>query len=592
MASLVAAPIECCHPQEKSKKNIKILVLIIASDNYPVYVELQKVWRSYMHYNPKQVQAYFMKSDPNLPAMSLIADDVIWSKTSETLAPGIINKTIQSMEALLPRIKTEFDYVLRTNLSSFYAFDRLLDFLQNMPAKNVYCGTCYGEVPGGASGSGYILSSDMAELLVQNKSYFYNQLPPDDVLVANFFKSKNIAPIHHERMDLMPLKVWENNKYFIPSGIFQFRVKNEPHLRLTDDVYVHNQLAKKFYQTKMSDQVPKDWQEAFDRAQACGSIGDLPKAIYWYKQSTHLSDSNWQKYIAYYCLAQEIETLSANDIEYDWSQAMNYYLKAYEVGARRAEPLIKIASHYIAQGNNALAFLFAKSALELPYPDEHARFVQKDMYDFTRDEILGRCAWYVQEYEVGQKALRNALKKYPHNGLLARNLMFYLDREFECGTWSIQSVDLHGEQVAQKQQKKWSILLCTTDRTAQLEQILIALKKQIKQHHLEDKIEILLFEDRGECPMGYKRNKLLQASQGEYICFVEIDDIIHDNYIKMMYQKLPVENGASNVSSFINSPEYNSYFMAEGVFNKIPNYVSPVERNKAIKCKFTIAQVQ
>ena len=99
IASFLNTPIECSQPLKKFKKDIKILVLIIASDEYPVYVELQKIWRSYMHYNPKQVEAYFMKADPDLGTMSIIQDDVIWSKTSETLAPGIINKTILSIEA-------------------------------------------------------------------------------------------------------------------------------------------------------------------------------------------------------------------------------------------------------------------------------------------------------------------------------------------------------------------------------------------------------------------------------------------------------------------------------------------------------------
>lgn len=245
-ASFVSTSIECSQSSKKSKEDIKVLVLIIASDDYPVYGELQKIWRSYMHYNPKQIKAYFMKADPNLTTMNLIADDIIWTKTSETLVPGIINKTIQSMEVLLPVIKTEFDYVLRTNLSSFYVFDRLLTFLENMPRENVYCGSPFGYT-NGVSGCGYILSSDMVELLVENKSFFNDQLAPDDILIADFFYSKNIFARYHDRMDLMPMSIWNDNKNFIPLNAFHFRVKNEPSLRLTDDIYVHSQLLKMFY---------------------------------------------------------------------------------------------------------------------------------------------------------------------------------------------------------------------------------------------------------------------------------------------------------------------------------------------------------
>ncbi|MCX6988703.1 MAG: hypothetical protein NTZ52_04285 [Chlamydiae bacterium] len=118
-------------------RNPKVLVLIIASDNFPgvdlvfPYPELKKIWRSYMHTNPN-IEAYFIQGDPNLSSPYEIQGDVIWSKTEENLRPGILNKTLLSIECMLPRIN-EFDYVLRTNLSSFYVFPRLLHFLQTLP---------------------------------------------------------------------------------------------------------------------------------------------------------------------------------------------------------------------------------------------------------------------------------------------------------------------------------------------------------------------------------------------------------------------------------------------------------------------------
>ena len=39
-------------------RDTKVLVLIIASDNQPVYLELQKLWRSYMHQDRKHIEAY------------------------------------------------------------------------------------------------------------------------------------------------------------------------------------------------------------------------------------------------------------------------------------------------------------------------------------------------------------------------------------------------------------------------------------------------------------------------------------------------------------------------------------------------------
>src|SRR6478672_11271514 len=108
--STLSGHLECDRAIQESENKQKILVLIIASDDEPCYIELQRIWRSYMHQDLDHVETYFIKADPSLPFQSVIDGDVIWSQSSETIIPGIINKTIMSMELLLPRIKTEFNY--------------------------------------------------------------------------------------------------------------------------------------------------------------------------------------------------------------------------------------------------------------------------------------------------------------------------------------------------------------------------------------------------------------------------------------------------------------------------------------------------
>ena len=87
-----------------AESNLKVLVLIIASDQVPIYRELQEVWRSYMHSDPQHIEAYFIKGDPNLPSLYEIKEDVIWSRTEEGWSPGIINKTVLSLEAMRDRL--------------------------------------------------------------------------------------------------------------------------------------------------------------------------------------------------------------------------------------------------------------------------------------------------------------------------------------------------------------------------------------------------------------------------------------------------------------------------------------------------------
>lgn len=236
------------------KRNIKILVLIIASDQLPIYRDLQKIWRSYMHYDPEHVEAYFLKDNPNLPTLCEIDGDIIWSKTTPgwiPQSPGILNKTLFSLEKMMPRIKEkEFDYIIRTNLSSFYIFPRMLKFLETLPTTNCY----YGSNPGWyfGSGCGFLVSPDLAEMMVNYKDEMLDNIKQeDDVVIGTFFKNHGIKIRHYNRLNIFSLDTWFKCKAYFPTNIFHCRVRPDRYqLRpdhLTDEIYIQKELVKTFY---------------------------------------------------------------------------------------------------------------------------------------------------------------------------------------------------------------------------------------------------------------------------------------------------------------------------------------------------------
>jgi hypothetical protein len=234
-----------------NEKDLKILVLIIASDTirgsevFEPYLKMQDMWRSYMHLDPAHVEAYLIKANPDLSAPYEIEGDVIWSKTQESWVPGILVKTLYSMESLLPRLK-EFDYVIRPNLSSFYVFPRLLEFLKTAPREKCYCGPrlCDRFL----SGAGFILSRDMAEMLVENKEEILRSPDPDDVAIGDFLRSRGIPMLGVDWRIFNNLNVWNQEKDQIPSSIFHFRTKNDDEsLRGTDELFIQSELFKMFY---------------------------------------------------------------------------------------------------------------------------------------------------------------------------------------------------------------------------------------------------------------------------------------------------------------------------------------------------------
>lgn len=248
--------------EQPKAKEPKVLVLIIASDNLEAYINLQKVWKSYMHSDPEHFEVYFIRGNPELSTPYEIKGDDLFVKAEENYVPGITEKTVLSMEAMLSRLK-EFDYVLRTNLSSFYVFERLLDFLQYLPKEGCYCGVHsylpeewvpeFGRIDY-VSGAGILLSSDLAEVLVHEKEdiFAFSRELPDDVLFGYYFQNNSIPIRNIGRLDLPSLEHWNGIKDNIPGDIFHFRAKQHYGIRsaqesFDDELYIDLELLKIFY---------------------------------------------------------------------------------------------------------------------------------------------------------------------------------------------------------------------------------------------------------------------------------------------------------------------------------------------------------
>jgi len=239
------------HSLGAEEKSPKLLVLIIASDNFPgsnlvfPYKQMQEVWRSYMQLDPTHVKAYFIRSNPDLSNDFELDGDTLWSKTEESVKPGILNKTLLSMEYFLSQQdEFEFDYVLRTNLSSFYVIPKFFDFLHTLPKNRLYCAS--GE--GFGSGCGYLLSSDVVEMIVKHKHEIYDNIGDDDVVMAQFLFKNGIRLLPAPRNDFYSLSDWLTYKQQSNFDHFHFRVKNFIHEnRATEDLTIYSELLLMYY---------------------------------------------------------------------------------------------------------------------------------------------------------------------------------------------------------------------------------------------------------------------------------------------------------------------------------------------------------
>lgn len=144
----------------------------------------------------------------------------------------------------------------------------------------------------------------------------------------------------------------------------------------------------------------------------------------------------------------------------------------------------------------------------------------------------------------------------------------------------------------------WSILICTLEeRTESFSYIFSKLYTQICKLGLQDRIEILACRDNRENSVGFKRNLLLNEALGEYTCYVDDDDDIHDNYVGMLYEKILKKPDCVSLVGvitmygqdphlFIHSLKYHAYFMHNNIYYRPPNHLNPMKRSIALQVKF------
>lgn len=119
----------------RTKKHYKLVILIIASHNVH-YNIFKHCWLQYMNNFP-EVKSFFLYADETIENDLLISDDSITYKCEESYIPGILLKTLASMRFCQKYMS--YNFLLRTNLSSFIHIPRLLEYLSRQEQKDFMC---------------------------------------------------------------------------------------------------------------------------------------------------------------------------------------------------------------------------------------------------------------------------------------------------------------------------------------------------------------------------------------------------------------------------------------------------------------------
>ena len=120
----------------KDKKYYKLIILIIAShgEGQTHYDLFKKCWEEYMNRFP-DVKCFFLYSDESIESDIFINKNSITHKSKESLVPGILHKT--NAGKYFCHKKFKYNFLLRTNLSSFVHIPNLLKYLETREQKNI-----------------------------------------------------------------------------------------------------------------------------------------------------------------------------------------------------------------------------------------------------------------------------------------------------------------------------------------------------------------------------------------------------------------------------------------------------------------------
>lgn len=140
---------------------------------------------------------------------------------------------------------------------------------------------------------------------------------------------------------------------------------------------------------------------------------------------------------------------------------------------------------------------------------------------------------------------------------------------------------------------KLSVLVCTIPEREQLVNNL----KRIVSYQSDNSVEMIVCMDNKKASIGKKRNDLLNAAKGEYICYLDDDDMISPYYVSRVLDSIKEGPDCVGIKGiivgnrieprvFIHSLEYSEWFEKNGVYYRCPNHLNPIKREIALKVGF------
>jgi hypothetical protein len=177
----------------------KIIFLIISSNEIPEFSQMRELTQKYMDLFQDDIKYYFLEYRENMEGEILEENNYLYFKGSDSIYASIYKKSIKAIEYISN--KYDYDYVIRTNISTFWHIYNLFKFLEIMPKEN-FAGGYYTQffytntkTIQFASGTGIIMSKDVGDIIYKNPNYVtgIDDVDISDSITVNGINIHNIV---------------------------------------------------------------------------------------------------------------------------------------------------------------------------------------------------------------------------------------------------------------------------------------------------------------------------------------------------------------------------------------------------------------
>jgi hypothetical protein len=260
------------------QNKLKLVILIISSDNEAVYAKMKEMSQKYLElFKTKNEDApwyeyFYVEFNSNIEDDIFVEKNTIFVKGNETFAPGLFEKTLKSMKYIVENF--EFSYLMRTNLSTFLNLENVHSFifsLEQQKSQKYFGGFTIEDVvftkKNIVSGTGIFASNDIVNYLISKYEDNRKYELPDDVLFSNIIYDTHnsndekieVQNITNYKMGyLISYNEWNkpysaidlsigdfNPNLSFPENILYFRIKNGADRNI--DLQYYKLLIEKIY---------------------------------------------------------------------------------------------------------------------------------------------------------------------------------------------------------------------------------------------------------------------------------------------------------------------------------------------------------